>query len=95
MNKKETNKRAQEVTSGRENTAGQEYPDLDGKLRVKEAAKFIGYSTSFLYKRKEISYVKYGKYIYFDREELIRWLKKKRVERPSRLEIRESAASRV
>ena len=66
-------------------------------LTLKEAAEFIDFSRSYLYRLTSQGrvpcYKPEGKRIYFDRAELVNWLKRNRI-RPQE-EIEEKAASYI
>jgi excisionase family DNA binding protein len=62
------------------NTTGNK--ELSRLLTVKEAAVYLGRSVSALYKlvwRKQISCVRHGRNLRFDRFELIRWVERYKV----------------
>lgn len=85
MSNKRTSNKAKVLTAIQGNL------DLSRLLSVKQAAQFIGHSTSFLYKRKEIANIKVGKYIYFDPDELQRWLNQNAMRQASEKEVDEWA----
>ena len=66
-------------------------------LNLKEAAEFLDFSRSYLYRLTSQGrvpcYKPEGKRIYFDRAELVNWLKRNRI-RPQE-EIEETAASYI
>ena len=66
-------------------------------LTLKEAAEFLDFSRSYLYRLTSQGrvpcYKPEGKRIYFDRAELVNWLKRNRI-RPQE-EIEEKAASYI
>ena len=66
-------------------------------LNLKEAAEFLDFSRSYLYRLTSQGrvpcYKPEGKRIYFDRAELVNWLKRNRI-RPQE-EIEEKAASYI
>ena len=66
-------------------------------LTLKEAAEFLDFSRSYLYRLTSQGrvpcYKPEGKRVYFDRAELVNWLKRNRI-RPQE-EIEETAASYI
>ena len=66
-------------------------------LTLKEAAEFLDFSRSYLYRLTSQGrvpcYKPEGKRVYFDRAELVNWLKRNRI-RPQE-EIEETAASNI
>ena len=66
-------------------------------LTLKEAAEFLDFSKSYLYRLTSQGrvpcYKPEGKLVYFDRAELVNWLKRNRI-RPQE-EIEEKAASYI
>ena len=66
-------------------------------LTLKEAAEFLDFSRSYLYRLTSQGrvpcYKSEGKRVYFDRAELVNWLKRNRI-RPQE-EIEEKAASYI
>ena len=66
-------------------------------LTLKEAAEFLDFSRSYLYRLTSQGripcYKPEGKRVYFDRAELVNWLKRNRIR--SQEEIEETAASYI
>ena len=62
-----------------------QYPKTKAVMRIRELSDLTGLSISFLYKcSKILPHYKRGKFLYYDRREILKWLKQNRINPPTK-----------